>query len=83
MGALPACLLAIAAARVSCRALQLPASPPLGPAILWVVPLARHLPGACAALCDALASHAAWLRAVRRRGGIDDDLRRALLAVSY
>ncbi|KAF8660231.1 hypothetical protein HU200_057797 [Digitaria exilis] len=78
VGALPVCLLAIAAARVSCRALQLPA-----PAVSIWVPVARHLPGACAALCDALASHAAWLRAVRRRGGIDEELRRALLAISY
>ncbi|OEL29713.1 hypothetical protein BAE44_0009269 [Dichanthelium oligosanthes] len=73
------------------------AAPLLWPLNLWL-PLARHLPGACAALCGALASHAAWLRAAyargitvwrqRRRGsgggdGIDEHVRHALLAIPY
>jgi len=53
------------------------------------LPLARHLPEACAAFYGALVSHAARLRAAvrsrRRRGGesaLDEYLRNALLTLS-
>ncbi|OEL29712.1 hypothetical protein BAE44_0009268 [Dichanthelium oligosanthes] len=56
------------------------------------LPLARHLPEACAVLLGILASHAAWLHeALARgavwshrgsRGGVDEYVRHAMLSIS-
>ncbi|KAF8660233.1 hypothetical protein HU200_009112 [Digitaria exilis] len=56
------------------------------------LPLARHLPEVCAALCGALAARAAWLHdALARgaawshsgsRGGVDEYVRHAMLSIS-
>jgi hypothetical protein len=77
-------LLAAVATRGFLQVFQVSA-PLLWPLNLWM-PLARHLPEACAAFYGALVSHAARLRATvrrRRRGGdslLDEYLRNALLA---
>ncbi|KAF0890727.1 hypothetical protein E2562_004225 [Oryza meyeriana var. granulata] len=88
-------LVAIAAARGFLHLFHLSA-PLLWPLNLWL-PLARHLPAACAALYGGLAFHAAWLRRAYARGTIwgrhrsssrgggeaDALLRQALLSISY
>ncbi|WVZ87448.1 hypothetical protein U9M48_034084 [Paspalum notatum var. saurae] len=80
-------LLAFVAARGFLQVFQVSA-PLLWPLNLWM-PLARHLPEACAAFYDAAVSHAARLRdavaRTRRRDGtgvLDDYLRYALLSFS-
>ena len=83
-------LVAFAAARGFVQVFHLSA-PPQSPLNLWL-PLARHLPEACAILYGALAAHLAWLRRAYTRGGTVwsrrsrddvDVLRQALLDVSY
>ena len=89
-------LLAFAAARGFLQVFYVSA-PLLWPLNLWL-PLACHLPEACAVLWGALAAHVAWLRRAyarggtvwsrhrhrRRRGvGADELLRQALLDVPY
>ena len=63
----------------------------LWPLNTWL-PLACHMPEACAVVCGALAAHLAWLRRAYARGGTvwglrsrddDDVLRQALLDVFY
>lgn len=82
-------MLAFVAARGFLQVFQVSA-PLLWPLNLWM-PLARHVPEACAAFYDALVSHAARFRAAvrssRRRGGggdsvLDDYFRHALLTLS-
>ncbi|NP_001315574.1 uncharacterized protein LOC100303866 [Zea mays] len=76
-------LVAFVAARGFLQVFQVSA-PLLWPLNLWL-PLARHLPEACAAFYDALVSHAASLRAtVRRRrrdsgDALDEYLRSAIM----
>ncbi|PWZ41107.1 hypothetical protein Zm00014a_025768 [Zea mays] len=76
-------LVAFVAARGFLQVFQVSA-PLLWPLNLWL-PLARHLPEACAAFYDALVSHAARLRAtVRRRrrdsgDALDEYLRSAIM----
>ncbi|WVZ87447.1 hypothetical protein U9M48_034083 [Paspalum notatum var. saurae] len=79
-------LLAIVAARGLMQVFNL--SAPLN----LRLPLARHLPEACAALYGLLASHAAWLNAALARGtawshtgsggGVDEYVRYAMLSIS-
>ncbi|KAF8762801.1 hypothetical protein HU200_009111 [Digitaria exilis] len=84
-------MLAFVAARGFLQVFQVSA-PLLWPLNLWM-PLARHLPEACAAFYGALVSHAAHFRAAvrrrRRRGGadggdsvLDEYFRHALLTLS-
>ncbi|CAN6250412.1 unnamed protein product [Urochloa humidicola] len=83
-------LLAFVAARGFLQVFQVSA-PLLWPLNLWM-PLARHLPEACAAFYAALVPHAARLRATvrrhRRRGSgsgdslLDDYFRNAVLMLS-
>ena len=90
-------LVAIAVARGFVQVFHLSA-PLLWPLNLWL-PLARHLPEACAVFYGALTSHVAWLRRAYARGGTlwshsrrgggggsggaDDLLRQALLSIPY
>ncbi|CAL5070422.1 unnamed protein product [Urochloa decumbens] len=82
-------LLAFVAARGFLQVFQVSA-PLLWPLNLWM-PLARHLPEACAAFYDALVTHTARLRATvrrrRRESGsgdslLDDYFRNAVLMLS-